>query len=124
MQTITQMKYEIRNGFIVITLEGLYSVDELLKLTRDALDNPEAKIPARILIDASRSKAVRSGAEIEKVANTVSSWKDEIKKVAFFVTSELHYGAIRMGTAFSKFSSFDIAPFRTFEDAENFLNEP
>ena len=124
MQTLASMNYEIQNGMIILTLEGLCPVEDLLQITRSALDDTQAKIPARILVDASRSKAVRNSAEIELIATTVSAWRNEIAKAAFYVTSELHFGVIRMGTAFSRFSSFDVAPFRTFKEAADFLNEP
>lgn len=123
-QFLIAMKYRIEDRIIIITLVGLYSIEELLALTRKALDDPDAKKPAMILVDASLSKTVRNTAEMESVATIFSGWKDEIGKVAIFVTSEVHYGLVRMGTAFSSYSSFDIAPFRSYEEALAFLKTP
>ena len=118
------MKYHIENELIIITLIGIYSVDEMLALTREAIDNPESAVPARILVDASDSKAVRNQQEIEQVAATVSQWKNDIDKIAVYVTSDVHFGAMQLGTALSELSSFDVAPFRSYEEAVNFLKQP
>jgi len=120
---VTTMNYKIGNGLIIITLAGNYSIDEMLDLTRTALDDPDARIPARILADASESQAIRNSSEIERVASTVSAWKGEIEKIAVFVKSEVHYGAMQVGIAFSTFSSFDVSPFRSYEAALAFLKE-
>lgn len=115
------LRYHVEDGVIHLTLVGNNPVAELLEFVGTALSDPSASIPARILVDASRSAAIRSNSEVELIASTASGWKSRIDRIAFYVESELHYGLIRMGTAFSTLSAFDVKPFRTLEEALAFL---
>lgn len=115
------MDYRIENHLIIMTVHGNTPVEKIISTFEEALSDPAAVLPALILVDASRSTAVRSIAEVEQFSSALSTWKLKIRKIAIYVTSELHYGTMRMGTAYSTLSSFDVMPFRSREEAMEFL---
>lgn len=117
------MDYRIEKNLIIMTVHGNTPVEKIISTFEAALADPAAILPALILVDASRSTAVRNTAEVETFANALSGWKPKIARIAIYVTSELHYGTMRMGTAYSTLSSFDVSPFRTYEEALAFLEK-
>lgn len=117
------MDYRIEKHMIVMTVDGVTPVQEIIDTFETALADPAAVLPAHILVDASRSTAVRTAAEVETFSAALSGWKEKISRIAIYVTSELHYGTMRMGTAYSTLSSFDVSPFRTYEEALDFLKK-
>lgn len=121
---ITLMNYRIEKNLIIMTVQGNTPVPKIIATFEAALADPAANLPALILVDASLSTAVRSTAEVETFSRALSGWKDKIARIAIYVTSELHYGTMRMGTAYSTLSSFDVSPFRTYEEALAFLEKP
>ena len=118
------MDYRIEEQMIVMTIDGITPVPEIIATFEAALADPDVVLPARILIDASDSKAVRSQTEVETFSSALSGWKEKIARIAIYVTSDLHYGTMRMGTAFSTLSSYDVSPFRSREEALTFLQAP
>lgn len=116
------LAYRIEGRIIIINLSGKYPVHLLLETMRKALDDPAATLPARLLLDASLSESIRSTEEIEEISETISTWKPEIDRIAIYVKSDLLYGVSRMAAAFSSFSPFDVAPFRSLEEALVFLS--
>ncbi|MEP2775057.1 MAG: hypothetical protein ABJQ29_13450 [Luteolibacter sp.] len=117
------MDYRIENDIIIFTVHGNTPVSVIIATFEAALADPAAVLPALILVDGSRSTAIRTTHEVETFAAALSGWKDKIKKIAIYVTSELHYGTMRMGTAYSSLSSFDVMPFRSYEEAMDFLEK-
>lgn len=115
------MDYHHEDNLIIMTVRGNTPVEKIIATFEQALADPATTLPARILVDASRSTAVRTNAEVEQFSTALSSWKQNIAKISIYVTSELHYGTMRMGTAYSTLSSFDVSPFRTYEEALAFL---
>ena len=116
--------YHMEQQIIVMTVDGITPVQDIIATFESALADPAATLPALILVDASASKAVRSQAEVETFSRALSGWKEKIARIAIFVTSDLHYGTMRMGTAYSSLSSLDVSPFRTRDEALTFLRQP
>ncbi|MEJ2539517.1 MAG: STAS/SEC14 domain-containing protein [Gemmatimonadota bacterium] len=110
---------------LVIAVDGDYTPDELHRVVRTALEDPDKPRPARILLDLSgaASLAGRSDGELAGTAAFFASWGDAVGRVAILVRGDILQDLMRMGTAFAVQDGLRASPFRDRSEALEWLRQ-
>ena len=114
------LRYRITDRLIEVHLEGDYSAARLIEVIDDALAHATSE-RMFMLIDARQSTANRPSSEVRVIAGELSRRAPKIERLAIVTGSEDHYGLSRMGAARAEDSGLVAHPFRTLQEALDFL---
>jgi hypothetical protein len=110
---------------LVLAVDGDFTADELGRVLGEALAEPETPNPTRVLLDLSGSASL-AGKDDDELARTAGHFavhEDRLGRVAILIPGDLIDHFMRLGTAFAAQQGIKAAPFRTREEAEEWLRE-
>lgn len=116
-----ELAYHISGRVHWITLYGRYSVRAPLNALIRALRDPDAILPARILVDARESNTSHTASEVHMVVEELTPWAPSIDRIAVVASSDLHYGLARMGSILGEGAGVESSVFREYSDALDYL---
>ena len=112
--------------FLVIAVDGDFTVPELQRVVGQALEDPEIPTPTRVLLDlaGSASMAQKTDDELRGTARFFADQGDAIERVAVLMAGGDHIDDLmRLGTAFVAQDGIHATVFRSRHDAEDWLRE-
>ena len=112
-----ELAYRVDGDLLTPRLAGSYPLQAYLDRVCRALDDPETPKRVRVLVDAGASTAKRGGHDVKAAAVVYGEYASRIRKVAVVISSEVHYGLIRMARALEDTAGIESSPFRTREEA-------
>lgn len=115
------LRYEISEDAAVLYLVGDYTVDRFIELLDQALSDPAVRLPAPVLIDATRSTAHRPVSEVERLVHAVVARGPRIQRVAGVTGSEMHFGLGRMASTLADGAGLESSIFRSVRQAREYL---
>ena len=116
--------YLIRDGLVVLLLEGEYKPDDIRSCVATALEDPELPEDARVLMDVTRSTALerRSPADVRSIAGYLARLSPRFgSRIGIAAGSEVHYGLMRMAEVYSETGGMTARVFRSVDEAAAWL---
>ena len=112
--------YEFDGPLLHLKLAGEYTTDELRNTLEAALADVDCPSKAQFFMDLRKSSALskRSSSEIQAMAKFLAGRAARFDgRLAMAVSTELHYGLMRMAEVFSESSGLSARVFATAEEA-------
>ena len=112
--------------FLVMVVDGDFTLDELRRSLDRALADPGIPTPTRVLLDlaGAASLAGKSDGDLRDAAAHFARNGDRLERVALLMAGDLVDDLMRMGTAFVAQGGVRATVFRTRHDAEEWLRGP
>lgn len=110
---------------LLLAVDGDFTADELGRVLGEALAEPGTPDPTRVLLDLSgaASLAAKDDAELARTASHFAVHESRLGRVAILIPGDLIEHFMRLGTAFAARDGISAAPFRSREEAEEWLRE-
>ena len=119
------VKYTLSGNLFRMDLEGNYTPEEIKKVFKTALNDPNFPKKPLFIFDVSRSAelADRDSDIIKTIAQYFVEHSDKIgNRCAIVATQKVHYGLSRMAATFAEMHGADVQVFSTAEDALSWLD--
>jgi hypothetical protein len=113
--------YQTNGRLISMVATGEYGVDTVFQGLQEALADPTTPELALVLFDARKATVQGTTVEVRRAADLALRMASRIDRVAIVVTTDLHFGLIRMVGGFLEGSTIQVSPFHNLEDAHAFL---
>ena len=118
-----RLHYKTAEKYPRIIGEGVMTLDEIEKAFIDALADPSFARGQGIIVDVTGSESDRTHDEIRQFAVFLGERRAEMgNRMAIVVSDSLHYGLGRMLSVYAEFQHLDVAVFRQFEDAIQWMD--
>jgi hypothetical protein len=106
---------------VVLEAVGSVPLDEYIAVLDEALSRPDCPRPAGLLADSSRSSAVRSTAEMRRLADHLSQVVGRVPFVAVVAPRDVQFGLTRMVSVFLDRGGPETEAFRSVAEAQAWL---
>jgi hypothetical protein len=115
----------LKEGVLVITVDGDYTSNEIGRVGRAGLEDPDRPNPGPVLIDMSGAAGLhkRSYEHIVEVTRSFQPTAVSLTRVALLAPSDLAFGLMSQVGGHAKAMGIDARAFRAREDAMVWLQE-
>jgi hypothetical protein len=116
--------WSLDGDLVQLNLEGDYQPTDIIDAFLTALADRRCPQEVSLLLDTTRSQSLgmRSSAEIRHVAEYLGPYRERIRgRCAVVVSTDLHFGLSRMGSAYSENVGVDARVFRSTDEAVDWL---
>jgi hypothetical protein len=118
------VRYRLSGDLLRITMEGRYSIQEILEAFESALRDPSFPKDARLLFDLrlSDETATRATDELRGLAESFAERSEKVgNRCAILASSAAQVGVSRMGAAFAGQCGVEVGVFTDLSDALSWL---
>jgi hypothetical protein len=119
--------WRVKDGILVITVDGDYTSEELRRVGEAALLDGDTPRPALVLLDLSGTSALqgRTPADLRGTAAHFANFGPELAAVALLAPDDLTFGLMRMAETFFTINETPAAirVFRTRPEAVSWLHQ-
>jgi hypothetical protein len=118
--------WSLDGDLVQLTLEGHYQPTDIIDAFLSALADRRCPPEVSLLLDTTRSQSldIRSPREIRHVAEYLGPYRKRIRgRCAVVVSTDLHFGLSRMGSAYSESVGVDAGVFRSKTRALDWLRQ-
>ncbi len=115
----------IRDGVLVVTVDGDYTPDELSRVGERAFASDDVSIPVAVLLDMSGAAGVekKSPDDLRRTGEFFGERQDIMTCVAVLTPSRVAHGLMDSGGAFAASTGIPSRPFRDRAHAIAWLRE-
>lgn len=101
-----------------IIVEGVVSLDDIKDAVSDALSGPSFTESTGTIVDISASSSDRTHQEVRQLAVFLGEHRAQLgSRLAFVVSDSLHYGLVRMFSAYAEFQHLIVEVCSTLDEA-------
>ena len=118
--------WSLDGDLLRLNLEGHYQPTDIIDAFLSALADRRCPPEVSLLLDTTGSQSldVRSSGQIRHVAEYLGPYRERIRRrCAIVVSTDLHFGLSRMGSAYSESVGVDARVFRSTAEALEWLRD-
>ena len=119
------VSYTLESGVLVITAQGSYPVEDVIREFQKGLADPGCPTPVSFLYDPSGSADLkdRTPQQVRQVAMFLKPYAERIgRRVAIVVGNDVQFGLSRLGAVFAEDVGVEAQIFHSREDAKEWLS--
>lgn len=110
---------------LLLAVDGDFTADEVSRVLGQAVGDPATPNPTRVLLDLSGAASLtgKDDNELARTAAYFAAHEQRLGRVAILIPGDLVDHFMRLGTAFAAQPGITAAPFRSRQEAEEWLSE-
>ncbi len=118
------VSYNISGVLLHLVMDGEYLPDDIRAKVSAAMADPRLQENTLFLMDMRTSQALseRTPDDLRAMANFLGGFSDRFgQRLAMIASAQLHYGLLRMASAFSAMEGFEANVFYEWDEAMDWL---